>query len=88
VSVANPSGVDARRGIRLNLDLTRSVFIGDQPSDIEAARAAGIGDDRILLVGEDVDIDIDRPSLFSMRCEADALPLSELARVLDWRKRQ
>jgi D-glycero-D-manno-heptose 1,7-bisphosphate phosphatase len=43
----------------LNLDLARSVFIGDQPSDIEAARAAGIGVDRILLVGEDVDIDID-----------------------------
>jgi D-glycero-D-manno-heptose 1,7-bisphosphate phosphatase len=43
----------------LNLDLTRSVFIGDQPSDIEAARAAGIGEDRILLVGEDVDIEID-----------------------------
>jgi len=43
----------------LNLDLTRSVFIGDQPSDIEAARAAGIGEDRILLIGDDVDIDID-----------------------------
>ena len=43
----------------LNLDLTHSVFIGDQPSDIEAARAAGIGEDRILVVGEGVDMDID-----------------------------
>ena len=41
----------------LNLDLKGSVFIGDQPSDVAAARAAGIGEDRILLVGEDVGAD-------------------------------
>jgi D-glycero-D-manno-heptose 1,7-bisphosphate phosphatase len=35
----------------LNLDLTRSVLIGDQPSDIAAARAAGIGEGRTLLIG-------------------------------------
>jgi D-glycero-D-manno-heptose 1,7-bisphosphate phosphatase len=35
----------------LNLDLTRSILIGDQPSDIAAARAAGIAEDRTLLVG-------------------------------------
>jgi D-glycero-D-manno-heptose 1,7-bisphosphate phosphatase len=35
----------------LNLDLSNSVLIGDQPSDIEAARAAGIAEDRALLVG-------------------------------------
>lgn len=27
----------------LSLDLTRSVFVGDQPSDMEAACAAGVG---------------------------------------------
>jgi D-glycero-D-manno-heptose 1,7-bisphosphate phosphatase len=35
----------------LNLDLAGSILIGDQPSDVAAARAAGIGEDRILLVG-------------------------------------
>jgi D-glycero-D-manno-heptose 1,7-bisphosphate phosphatase len=35
----------------LNLDLTRSMLIGDQPSDIAAARAAGIAQERALLVG-------------------------------------
>lgn len=35
----------------LNLDLSASVFIGDQPSDIEAARAAGIAEDRALMIG-------------------------------------
>jgi D-glycero-D-manno-heptose 1,7-bisphosphate phosphatase len=35
----------------LNLDLTTSIFIGDQPSDMAAARAAGIADSRALLVG-------------------------------------
>jgi D-glycero-D-manno-heptose 1,7-bisphosphate phosphatase len=35
----------------LNLDLTRSILIGDQPSDLAAARAAGIAEDRALLVG-------------------------------------
>ncbi|MGY0834643.1 D-glycero-alpha-D-manno-heptose-1,7-bisphosphate 7-phosphatase [Azospirillum argentinense] len=28
---------------RLDLDLGRSVFLGDQPTDMEAARAAGVG---------------------------------------------
>ena len=41
----------------LNLDLGRSLFIGDQPSDIAAARAAGIVDARTLLVGEDAHVD-------------------------------
>jgi D-glycero-D-manno-heptose 1,7-bisphosphate phosphatase len=35
----------------LNLDLSASVFIGDQPSDIEAGRAAGIAEDRMLMIG-------------------------------------
>jgi D-glycero-D-manno-heptose 1,7-bisphosphate phosphatase len=37
----------------LNLDLARSVFIGDQPSDSAAARAAGISEARILEIGPD-----------------------------------
>ena len=43
----------------LNLDLPGSVFIGDQPSDVAAARAAGIGEERILLVGQNIDSDVD-----------------------------
>jgi D-glycero-D-manno-heptose 1,7-bisphosphate phosphatase len=35
----------------LNLDLDASLLIGDQPSDIAAARAAGIADERTLMVG-------------------------------------
>lgn len=35
----------------LNLDLAASILIGDQPSDMAAARAAGIAEDRALLVG-------------------------------------
>lgn len=34
------------------LDLARSWVIGDQPRDIDAGRAAGIADDRLLLIGE------------------------------------
>jgi D-glycero-D-manno-heptose 1,7-bisphosphate phosphatase len=37
----------------LNLDLARSAFIGDQPSDSAAARSAGIGEERILQIGPD-----------------------------------
>ena len=37
----------------LNLDVAASVFIGDQPSDIAAARAAGMATDRTLLIGTD-----------------------------------
>jgi D-glycero-D-manno-heptose 1,7-bisphosphate phosphatase len=37
----------------LNLDLARSAFIGDQPSDGAAARAAGIAEARILEIGLD-----------------------------------
>lgn len=37
----------------LNLDLARSAFIGDQPSDSAAARAAGIAEARILEIGPD-----------------------------------
>lgn len=33
---------------RLNLDLEQSVFLGDQPTDMQAARAAGVGS-RLLL---------------------------------------
>jgi D-glycero-D-manno-heptose 1,7-bisphosphate phosphatase len=36
----------------LNLDLVRSIFIGDQPSDVAAAHAAGIPEDRVLLIGD------------------------------------
>ena len=36
----------------LNLDLANSILIGDQPSDIAAARAAGIAQNRALLVGQ------------------------------------
>jgi D-glycero-D-manno-heptose 1,7-bisphosphate phosphatase len=35
----------------LNLDVSASVLIGDQPSDIETARAAGIAEDRALMIG-------------------------------------
>ena len=35
----------------LNLDLARSILIGDQPSDIAAAVGAGIPEGRTLLVG-------------------------------------
>jgi D-glycero-D-manno-heptose 1,7-bisphosphate phosphatase len=35
----------------LDLDLTSSILIGDQPSDIAAARAAGLAENRTLLVG-------------------------------------
>lgn len=38
---------------RLGLDLGRSIFVGDQPTDMAAARAAGIGT-RVLLGGETV----------------------------------
>lgn len=34
---------------RLDLDLARSVFLGDQPTDMEAARAAGVGLRALLL---------------------------------------
>jgi D-glycero-D-manno-heptose 1,7-bisphosphate phosphatase len=49
----------------LNLDLARSMLIGDQPSDIAAARAAGIPHDRILLVGGGDRAD---PALLVRRC--------------------
>ena len=34
------------------LNLARSWVIGDQRRDIEAGRAAGIADDRLLMIGE------------------------------------
>jgi D-glycero-D-manno-heptose 1,7-bisphosphate phosphatase len=36
----------------LNLDLATSLLIGDQPSDIAAADAAGIAGDRALMVAD------------------------------------
>jgi D-glycero-D-manno-heptose 1,7-bisphosphate phosphatase len=45
----------------LNLDLTGSILIGDQESDIAAARAAGISEDRALLIGPATRTD---PALF------------------------
>lgn len=36
----------------LNIDLTRSMMIGDQPTDAAAARAAGLPADRIVIIGE------------------------------------
>lgn len=44
----------------LDLDLTASILIGDQPSDMAAARAAGIAEDRALLVGGSAQIDLAR----------------------------
>jgi D-glycero-D-manno-heptose 1,7-bisphosphate phosphatase len=41
----------------LNLDLGDSIFIGDQPTDVTAARAAGIAEDRIVLVGGQCGVD-------------------------------
>lgn len=38
----NP-GMILEAAMRLRLDLGRSVFLGDQPTDMEAARAAGVG---------------------------------------------
>ncbi|MBK4723532.1 HAD family hydrolase [Azospirillum sp. YIM DDC1] len=38
---------------RLELDLTRSVFLGDQPTDMEAAQASGV-ERRVLLCPQDV----------------------------------
>jgi D-glycero-D-manno-heptose 1,7-bisphosphate phosphatase len=35
----------------LNIDVNSSILIGDQESDIAAARAAGISEDRALLIG-------------------------------------
>ena len=37
----------------LYIDLTRSMMIGDQPTDAAAARAAGLPEDRIVITGED-----------------------------------
>jgi D-glycero-D-manno-heptose 1,7-bisphosphate phosphatase len=42
----------------LNLDLASSMLIGDQASDIAAARAAGIAEDRALLVGPTARMDL------------------------------
>jgi D-glycero-D-manno-heptose 1,7-bisphosphate phosphatase len=52
----------------LNLDLRRSMLIGDQPTDIAAARAAGIAEDRTLLVGG---ADRTDPARFVTRCLAE-----------------
>jgi D-glycero-D-manno-heptose 1,7-bisphosphate phosphatase len=41
----------------LNLDLPGSIMIGDQPSDLAAARAAGIAEDRTLLIDEGGQLD-------------------------------
>jgi D-glycero-D-manno-heptose 1,7-bisphosphate phosphatase len=48
----------------LNLDLTTSLLIGDQPSDIAAARAAGIAEGRTLLVGDAAPTDQIDPAEF------------------------
>lgn len=45
----NPGMILDARGA-LGLDLSRSVFLGDQPSDMVAARAAGVGT-RVFLAG-------------------------------------
>ena len=41
----------------LNLDLPGSILIGDQPTDVAAARAAGIAEDRALLIGGTAQMD-------------------------------
>jgi D-glycero-D-manno-heptose 1,7-bisphosphate phosphatase len=48
----------------LNLDMNGSILIGDQESDIAAARAAGISEDRALLIGPATRTD---PALFVRR---------------------
>jgi D-glycero-D-manno-heptose 1,7-bisphosphate phosphatase len=48
----------------LNLDVNGSILIGDQESDIAAARAAGISEDRALLIGPATRTD---PALFVRR---------------------
>ena len=50
----NPGMIlEARR--RLGLDLARSVFLGDQPTDMAAARAAGVGLRLLLAPARDPD---------------------------------
>jgi D-glycero-D-manno-heptose 1,7-bisphosphate phosphatase len=48
----------------LNLDVNGSILIGDQESDIAAARAAGISEDRACLIGPATRTD---PALFVRR---------------------
>jgi D-glycero-D-manno-heptose 1,7-bisphosphate phosphatase len=48
----------------LNLDVDGSILIGDQESDLAAARAAGISEDRALLIGPATRTD---PALFVRR---------------------
>ena len=43
-------GMILEAGARLGLDLPRSVFVGDQPTDMAAAAAAGVG--RRVLIGD------------------------------------
>jgi D-glycero-D-manno-heptose 1,7-bisphosphate phosphatase len=49
-------GMILAAGADLNLDLSRSILIGDQPTDVTAAIAAGIAADRALLVGRRTDL--------------------------------
>lgn len=54
---------------RLGLDLARSVFVGDQPTDMAAARAAGVG--RRLLLRHDGGPCVDAHSIINTLAEAE-----------------
>ncbi len=43
---------------RYDLDVTRSMFVGDQPTDMQAALAAGVGT-RVLIPSKDAPADLD-----------------------------
>lgn len=58
---------------RLDLDLSRSVFLGDQPTDMEAARAAGVGLRALLSETGGPSVEVPAASL-SIRRLTDLMP--------------
>lgn len=72
---------------RLDLDLGRSVFLGDQPTDMEAAAAAGVGL-RVLLIGKGEDADVDADAGRQAGADLTIRRLSDLMPILtDWTAR-
>ena len=67
----NP-GMILEAALRLDLNLSRSVFLGDQPTDMQAAQAAGVGL-RVLLseVGSKADT---APATLTVGRLADVIP--------------